>query len=171
MILSLFWAFFKIGLFAFGGGFAVLALIQDAIVIEYAWVGQETFLDMVALSQMTPGPIAVNAATLIGHHVGGVGGAVAATLGVISPSILIVSLLIQITQKYKDTQVLKKIMGAIRPASLGLIFSAAFLLGKTALISWQGILIALVAAMLSYFKGISPLLILAGAFVVGLLLF
>lgn len=171
MILGLFLAFFQIGLFAFGGGFAVLALIQDVIVVQNAWVSQEVFLDIVALSQMTPGPIAVNAATLIGFRVGGVLGAIVATTGVVLPSMLIIYTLIKIIDRYEKTELLQNILKAIRPASLGLIFSAAFLLGKSSLQSFQGVFIFALVGGLSYFKKWNPLILLGGAAVLGLLLF
>ena len=83
--LKLFWTFFKIGLFSFGGGYAILAMIRQEVVLKNAWISSSQFMDVVAISQMTPGPIAINAATFIGYQKGGLWGAVLSTLGVIFP--------------------------------------------------------------------------------------
>jgi chromate transporter len=170
-MIRLFLAFFKIGLFAFGGGFAVLALIQDTIVCQYAWVSKETFLDIVALSQMTPGPIAVNSATLIGAKIAGVKGALVATLGVISPSIIIVYTLTTIINKFEKSDIIKRILDGIRPAALGLIFSAAFLLGKQVIVNWQSALIAIVVLGFAFFKKTNPIILLLFGSLLGLILY
>ena len=89
MLLSMFLTFCKIGLFSFGGGYAILAMIQQEVVTKNAWITSSEFADIVAISQMTPGPIAINAATFIGYRQGGILGSVVCTLGVIFPSIIL----------------------------------------------------------------------------------
>lgn len=93
MLAELFWAFFQIGLFAIGGGYAALPLIQQQAVTLHGWLSAADFTNLVTISQMTPGPIAINAATFVGMSVSGLPGAITATLGCITPSLLIVSAL------------------------------------------------------------------------------
>ena len=100
--LALFWSFFQIGLFSIGGGYAAMPLIQEQVVEINGWLSLGEFADVVTLSQMTPGPIAINAATFVGIRVGGVGGAIVATLGCITPSCVIVLILAKIYYKYRS---------------------------------------------------------------------
>ena len=100
--LRLFMSFLQIGLFSFGGGYAALPLIQEQLVELHGWLSQSEFTDLITISQMTPGPIAVNAATFVGIRVAGIPGAVTATLGCIFPSCVIVSILAFLYLKYKN---------------------------------------------------------------------
>ena len=102
--LRLFMSFLQIGLFSFGGGYAALPLIQEQIVELHGWLSQSEFTDLITISQMTPGPIAVNAATFVGIRVAGIPGAVTATLGCIFPSCVIVSILAFLYLKYKKNR-------------------------------------------------------------------
>ena len=102
MLIKLFISFFKIGLFSFGGGYAALALIQQEVVVENGWLGIGEFNDLITISQMTPGPIALNSATFVGQRVAGFPGSLAATIGCILPSAIIVGALSYFYKKYKD---------------------------------------------------------------------
>ncbi len=124
--LELYLTFFKIGLFSIGGGLAALPLIEAAVVKEKAWISFSEFTDLIALSQMTPGPIAVNASTFVGNKVAGFSGAIVATLGSITPGILIVSLLFLLLNKHKDTAIVKGIMLGLKPAVVALIAAAGY---------------------------------------------
>ena len=124
LFLLLFYTFFKIGLFGFGGGYAMLSMIQGEVVTKYQWLTTSQFTDIVAISQMTPGPIAVNSATFVGIRIAGVGGAVIATLGCILPSCLIVSLLAFVYYRYKQLSALQSVLASLRPAVAALIASA-----------------------------------------------
>ena len=108
--LQLFWAFFQIGLFSFGGGYAALPLISQQVISTYHWISQNTFTDLITISQMTPGPIAVNSSTFVGQYVAHLPGALIATLGCILPSCVIVSLLAYLYVKYKNMEVMKTIL-------------------------------------------------------------
>jgi chromate transporter len=119
--LQLFWAFFQIGVLAFGGGYATLPLIQARAVNDYGWITVTEFTDILTISQMTPGPIGINAATFVGTKVGGLFGAVIATLGVVAPSFIIVLALALLYKKYNKLPVIQSILGALKPASVGLI--------------------------------------------------
>ena len=116
--LQLFWAFFQIGLFSFGGGYAALPLISQQVISTYHWISQNTFTDLITISQMTPGPIAVNSSTFVGQYVAHLPGALIATIGCILPSCILVSLLAYFYVKYKDMKVMKTILSYLRPASI-----------------------------------------------------
>ena len=122
--LQLFVSFFQVGLFAFGGGYAALPLIQDQVITENAWLSMEEFTHLVTISQMTPGPIALNAATFVGDKVAGIPGGIIATAGCVAPSCIIVTILAILYLRYKNTSGLKSIRGTLRPATVALIGSA-----------------------------------------------
>lgn len=122
--LELFLAFLKIGAFSFGGGYAAMPLIQEQVINRYGWLSTKDFTDLVTISQMTPGPIAVNAASFVGNLVGGIPGAVFATLGVILPSCLFVTALAYLYNKYRNLKLMQGILSFLRPTVVALIFVA-----------------------------------------------
>lgn len=122
--LELFLAFFQVGLFSFGGGYASLPLIQHQVVSLHGWLRADEFADLISLSQLTPGAIAINASSFAGMRVAGIGGAVCATLGCVLPSTVIVLLLAFIYNKYRSRTVAGGIMSAVRPVIVGLILAA-----------------------------------------------
>lgn len=130
--LQLFVSFFQVGLFAFGGGYAALPLIQDQVITENAWLSMEEFTHLVTISQMTPGPIALNAATFVGDKVAGIPGGIIATAGCVAPSCIIVTILAILYLRYKNTSGLKSILGTLRPATVALIGSAGISILLTA---------------------------------------
>ncbi|MDO5425099.1 MAG: chromate transporter [Eubacteriales bacterium] len=121
---SLFISFFKIGLLSFGGGYAAMPLIQEEIVRSHQWLTMGDFTDLVTIAEMTPGPIAVNAATFVGTQVGGFAGAVIATLGCILPSCIIVTLLASLYTKYRKMPLLQGTLASLRPAVTAMIAKA-----------------------------------------------
>ena len=121
---ELFISFFKVGLLGFGGGLAIVRLIYDSIQ-PFLDMSRETFANIVAISQITPGPLAVNTATYVGFEAAGIGGALAATLGVILPAFIIVSLVCRTIQKFRDSRIVSGALAGIRPATMGLIGAAA----------------------------------------------
>ena len=130
--LQLLWVYLKIGMFGFGGGYAMLSLIQHEIVDLHHWLTPQQFTDVVAISQMTPGPIAINAATFVGMKLTGMPGAVVATLGYITPSCIIVTIIAKLYLKYREMDMLQGILGGIRPAVVALIGSAGISILQTA---------------------------------------
>lgn len=124
LYLQLYWSFFKIGLFSIGGGYASLPLIEKEIVDYHKWVDLSTFTDIITISQMTPGPIAINASTFVGIQVGGIFGAIVATLGCVTPSIIIVLILAKIYIKYRNLTLLSNVLYFLRPAVVALIGAA-----------------------------------------------
>ena len=131
--LQLFWSFVQIGLFSVGGGYAAIALIQSQAVERYAWLTLAEFTDLVTISEMTPGPIAVNSATFVGTRVAGAAGAVAATLGCILPSCVIVTLLAYIYFRYRKLSLMRDLLNSLRPAVVALIGSAGLTILLTVL--------------------------------------
>lgn len=133
----LFYTFFKIGLFGFGGGYAMLSLIQGEIVTRFHWLTMQQFTDIVAISQMTPGPIGINSATYVGYtaivNAGypqflGILGSVIATIAVVLPSFILMFTVTKIIIKYRDSNIVENIFAVLRPTVIGLIAAAALLL-------------------------------------------
>lgn len=122
--LDLFLAFLQIGMFSFGGGYAAMPLIQHQVVDVYHWLNMKEFADLVTISQMTPGPIATNAATFVGMNMAGVTGAVVATLGCILPSCILVTFIAYLYLKYRKLAALQGVLSSLRPAVIALIASA-----------------------------------------------
>ena len=122
--LQLFWSFFQVGLFSFGGGFAAMPLIQSQVVDIHGWLTLRQFTDLITISEMTPGPIAINSATFVGMQIAGFGGALTSTLGCILPSCVIVSLLAWLYGKYKELTAIQGVLSGLRPTVVALILSA-----------------------------------------------
>ena len=129
--LQLFLSFLQIGMFSFGGGYAAMPLIQGQVVTTHGWLTMSEFTDLITISQITPGPIAVNSATFVGTQIAGPGGAVVATLGCILPSCIIVTLLAYIYTKYRNMSLLQGTLASLRPAVVAMIAKA----GVTILVS------------------------------------
>lgn len=130
--LQLFFSFLQIGLFSFGGGYAAMPLIQGQVVTQHGWLSMSEFTDLVTISQMTPGPIAINSATFVGIKIAGIPGALAATLGCILPSCIIVTLIAKLYLKYRNMTVLQSVLGSLRPAVVAMIASAGISILVTA---------------------------------------
>ena len=130
ILLELFWTFFKIGAFTFGGGYAMLPLIQ-AEVTAHGWMGAEELINFVAVSESTPGPFAVNISTFVGARLAGIPGAVCATLGVALPSFIIILIVAKCFQRFKNSALVRGCMSGLRPAVVGLIATALLSVGQT----------------------------------------
>ncbi len=126
--LQLLYVFFKIGLLGFGGGYAMLSLIQFEVVDHFAWLTVTQFSDILALSQMTPGPVSINTATYVGYEVAGVPGAIVATLALCLPAILMMYFVMRFMINNKDNRIMQYILSGLRPVLGGLILAAALLL-------------------------------------------
>ena len=122
--LKLFWAFFQIGLFSFGGGYAAVPLIQSQIVENNQWMEMSQFADLITIAEMTPGPIIVNSATFVGQQIAGLPGAIICTLGSVMPSLLIVLILSWVYMKFRNLGTVQGILTGLRPAIVALIASA-----------------------------------------------
>lgn len=164
---QLFLTFFKIGLFGFGGGYAMLSMVQYEVVEAHGWLTMGEFTDIVAISQMTPGPIIINSATYIGYTAtgGSIVGSLIATSAVCLPSVLIMVLISRFFMKFKDNSYVSGALQWMKPAAIGLIAAAALLLmNEHNFVDYRSVLIALATFVLAYFfkMGIIRLIILAG---------
>lgn len=125
---NLFYVFFKVGLFSFGGGYAILPLMQHEVVDVNKWINFKEFMDIVAISQITPGPISINLATHVGYRIGGVMGSTVATTSVVLPSIIIVSIIVIFLKKFNKLPVVQRIFKSLRVTIVGLILAAGIAL-------------------------------------------
>lgn len=121
----LFSVFFQIGMFSIGGGYAVIPMIRDQVVIQQGWITQKMFTDIITLSQMTPGPLAINTSTFVGLQIAGVSGAVTATLGCVIPGVAMALLLYLFFRKHRKTLYVSGVLEGLKAVSVGLIMSAA----------------------------------------------
>ncbi len=141
--LELFLSFLQVGVFSFGGGYATLPLIEQQVITTHAWLSVEEFTNLITISQMTPGPIALNSATFVGLQIAGIPGAIIATLGCVLPSIIIVTVISYLYKKYQQNRGAKEIFSLLRPVVIALIFSAGLtiiigsLFGSDGIISMQ----------------------------------
>lgn len=132
--LSLFIVFFRIGLFSFGGGLAMLPLIYQSVQ-QFGFMDPERFSDLLALSQVTPGPIAVNAATYVGLQYDGIVGAVAATIGVILPAFILMLIVCRFLDRFKENRIVQGAFEGIRPVTIGLIGAAVIFVSEGVLVN------------------------------------
>lgn len=170
--LQLFISFFKIGIFAFGGGYAIISLIQHEI-LTYGWITQSELTDIIAISQMTPGPIGINSATYVGYAASGtVLGAVVATFAITLPSFIIMITLTRFFMVMQKNKYLQYAFQGLRPMIVGLIASAAILLmNNENFIDYKSYILFGLALISSLFMKIHPILIIIGAGILGLILY
>lgn len=181
IFLELFWTFLVIGLFTFGGGYAMLSLVQNEVVIKHAWITAEQFTDIVAISQATPGPVGINSATYVGYtvthnmgysHLACVGGSFLATLAVMIPSFVIVLIICRLYAKVRKSDLFASLMKNIRPIVIGMIAAAAgILITPTNFFHWTSwVLLAAAFVACKWLKANPIWVILAGG-VIGLLIY
>ena len=176
--LQLLWSFIQIGLFSIGGGYAAMPLIQHQVIDIHGWLTLSEFSDIMTISQMTPGPIAINSATFVGIRIAGIPGALVATVGCVLPSSIIVSILAFIYYRFKGLDAVQSVLRGLRPAVVAMIATAALSLTAMALCNSDTFTgdvnvlntIILVAALLilRIFK-LNPIIVMAGSGVVGLI--
>ena len=163
-ILSLVWVFFKIGIISFGGGWTIVGIIQRDVVGR-GWLSPETFANVVAIAQITPGPVALNAATMVGFRVAGLAGALAASVAVVAfPMIAIAALLVLIRRTRTDE---KKLSDAFRVATIPLIATTIVSLGMAPTMSWYVWVIAAASCALSLLTKLDPILLILGSGAIG----
>lgn len=178
---ELFVSYLKIGFFGFGGGYAMLSLIQSQVVTEHGWIDATTFTDIVAISQMTPGPIGINSATYIGYEVLANTGATefmctlgsfTATFAVVLPSFIIVLAICKVYDRFKEHYLFKGVMDGLKPAVLGLIGTAALGLATPEnFIDWKSFVLCLLAFIGIFLKKIGPFAALGLGAIAGLILY
>ena len=187
LFLRLFWEFFKTGLFAVGGGLATLPFLYD-IAGKTGWFTASQLADMIAVSESTPGPIGVNMATYVGFETGGIPGAVVATLGLITPSIIIILLIARVLQQFRQNRTVDAAFYGLRPCSVGLIAAAGLLVVKIAVFDFdlfgrtgvftdllrpKALVLAAVLLFLTRWvkplKGLHPIVFILGSAAIGIL--
>ena len=195
LFLQLFKEFFIIGAFTIGGGYAMLSLIQGQVVSVHHWITESTFTDIVAISQMTPGPIGINTATYVGYdvvsqatgsHLMGICGSATATLALVLPSFILVLLIVRFYTQFRNSALFEGVMSWLRPTVVGLIGAAAVILvvkttwfQATPSISivrenfpdWKSWCLLAAAFAASYWGKINPILVILGGAVLGLLIY
>lgn len=165
MLLKLFTTFFKIGLFCFGGGFAMIPLIQREVIEKHKWIDEKDFLDMLVLAQSTPGPIAVNTSVFVGYKMAGVAGAIMATLGTVLPSFMVILMLALFFAEVRENRYVDAAFRAMRPAVVALI--VAPLIGLVKGMKWYMMAVAAAVAVAVWYFGFSPAYLIAIALVGG----
>jgi chromate transporter len=166
-ILSLAWTFFKIGVISFGGGWTIVGIIQHEVVAR-GWMSAQTFADVVAIAQATPGPVALNAATMIGFRVGGLAGCLAASLAVVAFPMLAVALVLLLIRSTRLDE--KKMSDAFRVATIPLIAATLVSLGMAPALGWHVWIIAAASCALSLFTKLDPILLILGSGAAGALI-
>ena len=195
LFLELFGTFFLIGAFTIGGGYAMLSLIQGEVVTTHHWITESTFTDIVAISQMTPGPIGINTATYVGYdvlaqatgsHLLGVAGSATATLALVLPSFVLVLLIVKFYTKFKNSTLFEGVMSWLRPTVVGLIGAAAvilvvrttwfqgaptFSIVRENFPDWKSWCLLAAAFAASFWGKVNPILVILGGAVLGLLIY
>ena len=192
ILLKLFITFFKIGAFTFGGGYAMLPMIQQEV-LKNNWMEIQDIIDFVAISESTPGPFAVNVSTYVGFRMEGVAGAFCSTLGIVMPSFIIIILVARTYEKFQSNKLVQGAMTGLRPAVVGLIAVAIVTTANSTLVKilekvevddvypkiyghhivnvceWLGQVIILVASLIALHKKVNPILVIIGSAVIGII--
>ena len=174
--LQLFISYLKIGFFGFGGGYAMLSLIQNEVVVQNAAMTNAELTDIVAISQMTPGPIAINSATYVGYTVAGFWGSVVATVSVCLPALTLMILITKFFLILKDNRYVKGLIAGMRPVVIGMIGAAALLLmfpsskeGASFIDGWSWALF--ITAMIAAYRKVNPILLISLSAVAGVIIY
>ncbi|MDR0370436.1 MAG: chromate transporter [Prevotellaceae bacterium] len=165
---DLFTSFFRIGLFTFGGGYAMIPLIEAEVVDKKNWIKKPEFIDMLALAQSAPGVMAINTSIFVGHRLRGLKGAIVASLGSALPSFVIILLIAMFFINFKDNPAVERIFKGIRPAVVALIAAPLWRMGKSAKITWKTILFPIGTAVLIWQFGLSPIIFVAAGILTGI---
>ena len=168
---ELFWVFFKIGLFTFGGGYAMLPMLEKEIIEKKSWATEEDLMKFFAIGQVTPGVIAVNTATFIGYYKKGILGGIVSTLGIVSPSLLIISIIANILNNFSEILAVQYALNGIRIAVCILMCSSIFKLIKGSINDLIGVFIFVFSFILSYFTNISTVVLVFVFGILGLIIY
>lgn len=176
VLLQLFVSYLKIGFFGFGGGYAMLSLIHSEVVVRNAWLTNGEFSDIVAISQMTPGPIAINSATYIGYEVAGVCGSVVATVAVCLPALTIMMLITRFFLRLQHNRYVQGVVMGMRPVVVGMIASAALLLifphsaeGRSFIDGWSWVIF--LVTLLASVRKVNPILLIVLSGIAGVVIY
>jgi len=169
-LLQLFVSFFTIGLFSFGGGYAILSFLQQEVE-RRGWMTTERFVDLIAISQSTPGPISINMATFVGYQVGAVPGALVATLAVVLPGMGLMILLALFFFHFYERPTTQAMFRGLRPAVVGLVAAAAWQIGSVSMVSWAAVGISASCILLIAKWRLHPIFLVIGSAIAGILFF
>ncbi|MCI8622442.1 MAG: chromate transporter [Provencibacterium sp.] len=167
-LFSMFWAFFRIGGLTFGGGYAMLPMLQKEVVEKFGWATEEELMDYYAIGQCTPGIIAVNTATFVGYKRRGIPGAIFATAGVVFPSLVIITIIAAFIQNFAHIVYVQRAFAGIRVAVCVLILEAVIKLWKSGVKNLTGVCVFLAAFILTALLGISPIYLVIAAALFGI---
>ncbi|SDZ97387.1 chromate transporter [Porphyromonadaceae bacterium KH3R12] len=165
---EIFIVFFKIGAFTFGGGYAMIPLIRNEVVNKKRWIQDDEFIDMLAIAQSMPGPIALNTALFVGNKRRGFKGSLFSAAGVILPSFIVILLIAMVFTQFKDNEVVERIFKGIRPAVVALIVAPLLSLGKSAGVRWKNLWIPVAVALAVWQLNVSPMYIVLAAILLGI---
>lgn len=165
---QLFFSFFKLGFIMFGGGYAMLPILEHEVIDRRHWMDEEEMLDLYALAQCTPGVIAVNTATKTGYKIKGILGALFATIGVVIPSLIIIIAVSVLLKNLSAVEEVNNILAGIRVAACAMMVNTLIKLGKAGIKDWLGAVIFLAALVASFFFGVSPVWLVLIAIFVGI---
>ncbi|MGL5416056.1 MAG: chromate transporter [Clostridium sp.] len=171
VLVKLFLVFFKIGAFSFGGGYAMLPFIQKEIIEVNGFIDTREFLDIIGISQMTPGPVAINSATFVGVRVKGIIGAVFATVGVVLASLILVLIVSKFLKRFKENEFIKGALLGMRPVLVALVVKAFLDLAKVSYLSITNILIGGIICFLIFYKKLNPILCIGISAMIGFLIY
>jgi chromate transporter len=171
ILLELYWTFFKIGVFTFGGGYVMIPLLEAEVIGRLRWLTATEFIDIIAVAEMTPGPVAINSATYVGFKLAGIPGALLATLGVVTPSLVILLLISRWLMKLLQNPRAEHLLSGLRPALIALILLAAFSLGDSALVDLPTIAIGVLMLAAAVLRKTNPLYLIAAGAVLGLIFY
>lgn len=165
---QIFISFFKIGSFTLGGGYAMIPLIQKEVVEKKGWLKESEFVEMLAIAQSAPGPIALNTAIFVGYKTRGVKGVIFSSLGTILPSFIVILLIAMIFTDFKNNPGVERVFKGIRPAVVALIAAPLYQMGKSAGITRKTVIIPILAAIIVWLFNVSPIYIIIAAIVGGI---
>lgn len=170
-LLEMFFAFFKIGAFTFGGGYAMIPLIQREVVDAKGWATNEEFLDMLGLAQTAPGPVAVNTSVFVGYRTAGIPGAVAAVAGTTLPSFLVILVIAMFSRQLRNSAQAEAAFSGVRPAVVALVAGAAYRIGRSAIRDMRGVAVGIAAFVAIVGFRVHPVPVIVGSAALGYLLF
>lgn len=169
--LSIFLTFFKIGVFGFGGGYAMLPYIEKLVVNNNQWISKAEFSDILGISQMTPGPVSINTATYVGYKVSGVLGGIIGTLGVITFSTIVVIILSKHINTLKSNKYVAGAITGMKPVLIALIISAFYSLAKDSYVDFKSVIIGVITLAMLLSKKIHPILIILISAIIGMIIY
>lgn len=168
---TIFLTFLKIGPVTFGGGYAMLSLIELEVVKKHKWIQEEEVVDIFGIAQSVPGAVAINSAIFVGSRIAGLAGALAALLGIMLPTLIIIFIVSISFYFFRDNQIVKAAFNGIGAAVIALIVHASYKVGKTAVIDFLTLVIAVLSLILLCLFTLNPIFIIIGGFSVGVLIF